>query len=575
MNNSSAGPARSRLSVYPPQISTRPSLRRKAKYLLAQLKYSFRASVRVRVVLTAMMLGGIVIFLLGIILTVQVKERVFADRLEQILSDARIRVRLAQEQAKVNGAQSAAQAQAVANDLVTSFQNGVSGITGAILMNPPKQSGVAILEPYVSSTVSLRPLITAQMRQAVQRGTYQYWQSVEIKSSGYNAPGVVVGTLVTLPLAGAQEIYLVYSLEQEQRTVQVVMVVMAIGVVLLGFLMAAFAWFIAQTVIRSVKEVSSVARDLAAGDIAKRAPVNGEDELAILASSFNNMADSLEAQIREMEEIGKIQQRFVSDVSHELRTPMTTIRMAADLIASSKEALPIAQQRATELLQSQIDRFEAMLRDLLEISRFDSGAARLNVETVDIGEIVKSVVGFSHVLAEKQHVNIYLEEPDKPANLLCDRVRVERIVRNLVVNAIEHAEARPVEIAWDSNELVVQVRVTDHGVGLSAEQASHVFDRFWRADPSRNRTTGGTGLGLAISLEDAVLHGGTIQVHGMLGIGTSFILMLPREPRGPLGDGPLAPVSPAILQEGEAEIALGDTGELPPVIVDNLEENNE
>src|SRR5690606_16705144 len=127
-----------------------------------------------------------------------------------------------------------------------------------------------------------------------------------------------------------------------------------------------------------------------------------------------------------------------------------------------------------------------------------------------------------------------------------DARRIRRILRNLIGNAIEHGEGKPIVVTIDSNETAVALTVQDQGVGIAAEYLPRVFDRFWRADPSRQRTLGGTGLGLAISLEDASLHGGTLDVWSRADLGTCFRLVLPREPGGPVGESPLAlpPVNP-------------------------------
>lgn len=567
-------PLNTRLRVYPRRRkhrSARDTFTDWMKYFVHQ----FRSSIRTRVVVTTFVLGGIVVSLVGLILATQVADRVFSERLEQIITDAQARVSLAQEQINASTAQSAAQVQRVANDLVSSFQNGISGLNGALLMTQPSPTGVNILEPFTGSTISARSLVTPQMRESVQNSDNQYWQSVRIETKESSYPGIVVGTLVNLPLVGAQELYLVYSLEQEQRTVQVVVAVLGIGFMILALLVAVMAFLITRTVIRPVKQVSKAAQELASGSLVVRAPVVGEDELAVLATSFNHMADSLAGQIEQMEELSKIQQRFVSDVSHEIRTPMTTIRMAADLLHAGREQLSPAQARASELLQGQLTRFEAMLTDLLEISRFDSGSAKLNAETNELGKVVASVLMFSEVLAENQKVPLRILKPNGEIWGKFDRVRVERIVRNLVVNAIEHAEKRPVEIAWAGNERVLQVRVSDHGVGISESQAAHVFDRFWRADPARTRTTGGTGIGIAISLEDATLHGGTITVHGMLGVGSVFILTLPLEPHGELDSGPLEAIPADLLEEGNLEAALQNTGEMAPITDEYLTDSEE
>jgi two-component system sensor histidine kinase MtrB len=267
--------------------------------------------------------------------------------------------------------------------------------------------------------------------------------------------------------------------------------------------------------------------------------VRGEDELARLASSFNSMAAALQAQIRQLEDLSRVQRRFVSDVSHELRTPLTTVRMAADLLHERRSELDPPAARSAELLQKELDRFEEMLIDLLEISRYDAGAASLDPERQDLVPLVHRVVDATAPLAERRGSTIAVRTSG-PVIAEVDHVRIERIVRNLLVNAVEHGEGAPIEVTVGTGPGAVAILVRDHGVGLEPGQAALVFTRFWRGDPSRARATGGTGLGLAIALEDARLHGGTLQAWGAPGQGSVFRLTLPHVVGGDLGESPLS-----------------------------------
>ena len=251
------------------------------------------------------------------------------------------------------------------------------------------------------------------------------------------------------------------------------------------------------------------------------------------------MAGSLQQQITRLEELSRLQQRFVSDVSHELRTPLTTVRMAADVLHDGSEMLDPGTRRASELMQSELDRFESLLSDLLEISRIDAGAAGLDLEQVDVCDVVSSISDGLSALARDAHTDLVLDLPSQGAVAVIDPRRVARILRNLVVNAIEHGEGRPVHITVATNDDAVAVRVRDHGIGLDPEKLEMVFNRFWRADPARARTIGGSGLGLAISLEDARIHGGDLSAWGEPGQGSSFRLTLPRSPGQQVGSSPL------------------------------------
>ena len=256
--------------------------------------------------------------------------------------------------------------------------------------------------------------------------------------------------------------------------------------------------------------------------------VKGEDDLARLARSFNDMAASLQLKIGQLEDLSRVQRRFVSDVSHELRTPLTTVRMAADVLHESRDSFDPATARSAELLQTQLDRFEALLADLLEISRFDAGAATLDPVEADLRDAAASVVDALRPLAERTGTEIRLTLPAQPAVAEHDPRRVDRILRNLLANAIEHSEGRPIDVTVAASGEAVAVGVRDHGTGLRPGESSLVFNRFWRADPARARSIGGTGLGLPIALEDARLHGGWLQAWGAPGDGAHFRLTLPR-----------------------------------------------
>ena len=288
-------------------------------------------------------------------------------------------------------------------------------------------------------------------------------------------------------------------------------------------------------------------------------PARGTDDLAALARSFNDMGASLQDKLRELEELSKVQRQFVSDVSHELRTPLTTIRIAADVLFEAKDHLMPAAGRAAELLQGQLERFEELLSDLLEISRYDANVATLDAESADVCDLVRRAAADAEQLAARRGTRIDFRLPPEPCVAEVDRRRVERILRNLLDNAVEHGEGRDVVVTVATDRDAVAVAVRDHGVGFGPGEQHLVFDRFWRADPARARTTGGTGLGLAIALEDARLHRGWLQAWGERGKGSVFRLTLPRTPGQELAGSPL-PLGP-----DEAEPARSSSSAPPPL----------
>src|SRR5699024_3917801 len=405
------------------------------------------------------------------------------------------------------------------------------------------------------------------------------YQSVSLPDG--TGPGLLITQELQIPGAGQFQLYYLGDLSEQQDTLSFVQRSMLVAALVLVVLIGAVAWIVTRLVVTPVRTGAEVARLIADGDLDERMPVHGNDEIAVLGESFNDMADTLQHQIEQMERLSVLQRQFVSDVSHELRTPLTTIRAAADLIYESREELDPVTARSAELLNSQAERFDNLLSDLLEISRYDAGAAALVAKPVDVGAIVTGVIDTVSMVAEQMSTRIVVHAPSSPVMAVVDRVRITRIVRNLVVNAIEHGEGNPIDIYVSSNAEAVAVSVRDHGVGMNEEQVEHVFDRFWRADPARKRTLGGSGLGLAISLEDAHLHDGWLQVWGMPGEGSCFRLTIPRRPDQEITSSPL-PLPPRDARIKGAALVAGplssdgsvriQTGSIPIVVETDQQE---
>lgn len=499
-----------------------------------------RRSLALRMAITMLVATLVILGVVGVYASSSIKNGIFQERLDQVLEESATQARSAQNRFDQAPASTVEQVQSLAQDVVTSISTLTSGSSAPavlILRDPNESSSFLINEIATQNT---REVITPGLRERVQQKQGQHWQSVEVTDAqGKNHPGIVVGTSVNLPLAGAHELYLVYSLADEQASINLVMRVLGGGGLAVSILVVGMTWVVVYSVLVPVRRTVRTAERLAAGDLNARVLSQGQDETAQLADSFNRMADSLQSKIDTLARLSRLQQRFVSDVSHELRTPLTTMRIADDVIYDAREQLDSAALRSAELLHDQIDRFDAMLADLLEISRIDSGSARLDFEMTDLNKLTRQVIADNTTLAETVGCQVVFSPPDYPCVAELDTRRVTRIVRNLLVNAIEHSEGNDVVVSTDSSETAVALRVSDHGVGMSPEVTSRVFDRFFRADPARARTTGGTGLGLAISLEDARLSGGSLKAWGKTGYGSSFLLTLPRRHDMEPGPSPL------------------------------------
>ncbi|MGF1663003.1 MAG: MtrAB system histidine kinase MtrB [Kineosporiaceae bacterium] len=519
-----------------------------------------RRSLRVRVVVLTLLLGTVVVYAVGSLVLEDVGTRLAETRREQAEIESANAVAFVQD-AFVNSPDldDRATVEATLSGVLPQLEGSATDrLRQYVLYRAPDNTSPVAVDTRISPTLAEDP-VTPELRAAVapdQDDPARVVQQVQLVSLATGqgestVPAVVVGSRVDLPPAGPYELYLVYEMRDEVATLALVQRALVVGGIALVLLVATIAWLVARLVARPVQIAARTAEQLAAGELDRRMAVRGHDEVARLATSFNVMAASLQAQITRLESLSRLQHRFVADVSHELRTPLTTIRMATDVLSdrltgpdADPGVAPPDVRRSAELLSAQIDRFELLLADLLEVSRFDAGAAALDlVDDVDLVEIVRQGVDMVRPVAERAGVPVVVSGPDggppDEARLQADPRRVGRVLRNLLSNAIEHADPRGVEVTVAASRDAVAVGVRDHGPGLSPADQERVFDRFWRADPSRRRTLGGTGLGLAISLEDARLHGGRLEVWSRPGEGSHFVLVLPRRARDGTGPAPL------------------------------------
>jgi two-component system sensor histidine kinase MtrB len=499
----------------------------------------WRRSLQVRVVVSTLALSSAVVFVLGMVLQNQITERLLSGK-EQAAT--------AQTQAAVTVTERELLGADVLSD---TFRERLSSAMTKLSSSSNDGSGAAdtvagAFEPVIaydgrdvaqSAFIGEYGDVPVALREFVQ-GSQIARQIFTVDRNSVRTTFLVVGAPVTTANRALQ-LYLLFPLTSEQNTINVVQSTLIVGGLVLLLLLAGIANLVTRQVVRPVRRAAEAAERFAAGELDERMVVIGEDDVAKLAESYNQMAESIKFQIQQLEEFGQLQRRFTSDVSHELRTPLTTVRMAADVLHASRAQFPAGLSRSTELLVDELDRFESLLGDLLEISRLDAGVEDLMAEYTDVRAIAKRALDSVRVIAETAGSRIELELPAAPATAEVDARRVERILRNLLANAVDHGEGRPVKLRMAFDDATLAVTVRDYGVGLRTGEAELVFNRFWRADPSRNRHTGGTGLGLAISVEDARLHGGSLEAWGEPGRGANFRLLLPRNQDVPIGESPL------------------------------------
>lgn len=509
---------------------------------LSRARRLWRSSLQLRTVAITVALSTVAVTIISGYMSISIATNLYEARKQQVLAEARQATATAQQvfdsSVTQTGTIDLETANSAAQTTIRSAGSNPGGTQYAILRTEGQQS------PQIMQQTSTRELdlsvISPELRAQVAEGDGSvYAQAVTIDSETAVDPGIVVGGAIEVPTAGQYEVYLVYNVRDVQQTLDFVQQTLVIGSLLLVLTIALVTFFVVRLAIEPVRVAAATAEKLAAGQLEERIPERGEDVIATLARSFNRMADSLQRQITQLADLSRVQQRFVSDVSHELRTPLTTIRLAGDVLYDQREQFPPATARTAELLHTQVERFEVMLGDLLEMSRFDAGAAQLETEPTNLVRLVEDSLEGIRPLADEKGSELRLVAPGGYFEADVDARRLRRILQNLLGNAVDHGEGRPVVVHVDSDARAVAIAVRDYGIGMSPEQLERVFDRFWRADPSRQRTTGGTGLGLAIATEDAHLHGGVIDVWSAEGEGTCFRLTLPRRPGEPLGTSPI------------------------------------
>ncbi|WP_017570966.1 MtrAB system histidine kinase MtrB [Nocardiopsis halotolerans] len=522
---------------------------RAARALVRGVHTNWRRSLHLRVISTTLVLSLVVMLGLGYVLISQVRSGLLDAKITTAVTDHRAGLNYAVVELQENQAGDRNRLLSNLASELTS-RSGDTGLYSVVIL--PSVGGEV---GWATGGGKVPKRLSDQVSQA-EVEDQQYHTYTRITTEQGEQPALVVGAQLT----HAYELYYVFPLQHEQEILDLVQSTVILVGVLLVILLGLIAFVVTRQVVSPVRSAAQSAERLSSGDLSERMTVQGEDDLARLALSFNDMAGNLQEKIQELEELSKLQRQFVSDVSHELRTPLTTIKMAGDVLFDDREEFDPTTRRSVELLQSQVDRFEELLGDLLEISRHDAGAATLGTESLDIRDAVMKAVGDAEQIAERRGIKVVLRLPTEPCTAEYDSRRINRILRNLVVNAIEHSEGRDVVVTAACDRDAVAVAVRDYGVGLKEGEEHLCFDRFWRADPARVRTTGGTGLGLSIAKEDATLHGGWLQAWGQPGQGSQFRLSLPRRSGSELRGSPL-PLVPTEFALGRTYNAFSDKGE--------------
>lgn len=494
-----------------------------------RIYWRIRNSLAIKVIFSTVVLSLAVTGITGSALNSQLSAGVKEVNLNSALAEARSTIFTAEYRFLLAQGEKDSVVQKVVDDVISSATTLTANENAreVVFIRSP---GNTMVNNYEIASNFLDPkTIPTSLSERVRKKNdlvYQYTNMNYV--TGAQIGGLAIGQKVQIPNAGQYEMYIIFSLANQEQTLDLISSALLLTGFVLLLLVGLITWLVVRQVVKPVREAAVIATEFTAGDFRKRLKVVSQDEISTLGLAFNEMAESIEKQIARLENLSRVQQRFVSDVSHELRTPLTTLRMASEVIHSSKDTFDPIVGRSAELLVAQLDRFERLLEDLLEVSRFDAEVAVLEAVDFDMVQLVQRCADDLGLLAKERKTQIYVKSKVPVIMIKADIRRVERILRNLLANAIDHAEENQIDVQIEASEHDVAVGVRDYGVGLDENALTRVFDRFWRADPSRARIRGGTGLGLSIALEDARLHNGELEAWGRPGRGAHFVVTLPR-----------------------------------------------
>lgn len=357
---------------------------------------------------------------------------------------------------------------------------------------------------WFSSSLSLTPAaLPSELRDLVAQERLAY-QETEVGGERvlvFGAP---------LPPPGV-DLYLFFSLgDLDEILALLARVLLAVGLVVV-LAAAVVAQRISRRLLQPLAAVSVAAQRVAEGLLETRVVTPSQDELGVLAASFNEMAGGLQRLIER-------ERRFVASVSHELRTPLATLATTSELLLAHRDELDPSGREAVDLIVADVEDLRRLVEELLEVSELDSGKAHVNLEQVDLRALVEAMVA-------RRRADVPVEGP--PVVTLTDKARLQRIVGNLVDNALSHGEGADVRVRVRATDGLCEVTVSDRGPGIPAQDIPRLFERFFKSDDARSREGGGVGLGLAIALQNAQLLGGTIEVRSDPGTETVFRVVLP------------------------------------------------
>ena len=424
---------------------TRTSKPRKAqkqrRNLIQCAQRLWKESLQFRALGTAGIMMFLSFLMVGWSLSSQIASSLFENQKAQALEESTSGFRNVQSVLDSSEARSDSEIRRNVSRTLTVLDAGSSGKRNWILV-PLEGQGKQGFIPEQSSNNSLNSSsIPNDFKETVRDKDGIFWQTSTVTTVENNRertyPVLIVGTHISISQNPNYGLFLVYDMTDSSATIAHINFVLFGGFCALLGVVLSVVWIVTRFVVRPITQTAITAEKLAAGDLDQRVSVNGEHQAARLGYSFNLMADSLQEKIVQLERLSTLQQRFVSDVSHELRTPLATVRLGTELLYDSRGDMERTLSRTVELLHDQVDRFQSMLADLLEISRFDAGSAMLTIDTEDFMRVLSNILQEALPHLERTNTKLNVHTSHESIMVDMDRVRIERVLRNLLYNAIE------------------------------------------------------------------------------------------------------------------------------------------
>jgi signal transduction histidine kinase len=301
-----------------------------------------------------------------------------------------------------------------------------------------------------------------------------------------------------------------------------ILLVFATGIAML------LGYFVSSTITRRIQSLQGAAQQLAKGDLSTRAPVEGKDEVAALAASFNRMAERLQDADRQQREIDRLRRDLVAWASHDLQTPLTAIRVQIEALVDGVVDDPATIQRYLQSTKRQVNDLSLLLHDLFQVAQLDAGGLVIQPTACSLSDLISDTLESFSALASERDVQLSGSAAPDIDPAMIDAPRIGRVLNNLIGNALRHTPANGmVKVTAAREGAHVLIEVTDTGEGISPDDLPFIFERFYRGEKSRNRDTGGSGLGLAIASGIVREHGGEIWVKSQPEAGTTFHVSLP------------------------------------------------